>query len=349
LGALSGEWLWITVADTGIGIRKEDQEIIFDAFRQVDSSSVRKYEGTGLGLAITSQLVKLHNGYLWVESEPGKGSSFTIMLPFVQPTLEPTLDLQLVEDPDRPVVLVIDDDPSALQLVKDYLNDYDYQVVGLGNPAQAVELAHRLRPAAVITDIMMPNVSGWEILRELKADRETRDIPVIVLSIVEQKTIGHYLGAADYLIKPVTRDALLSSLTRTARYMPESPILIVDVNADDRAFLVRLLEYAGYQTVQAASSQAALDWLAQHSTALILLDLGMPEMTGFDFLEHLREQANWRDIPVIVITGVDVSLNQVAKHEIEQVFQKGAISGAVLVQGVQTALNKRLGRRGRNN
>jgi signal transduction histidine kinase/CheY-like chemotaxis protein len=344
LGVPDGEWLSIVVADTGIGIRQEDQAIIFEAFRQVDGSSVRKYEGTGLGLAITLQLVKLHHGYLWLESEPAKGSTFTVLLPFAQPADNPVDDV-VIADPDLPIVMVIDDDPSALQLVQDYLSEYAYQVVGVVNSSQAVELARRLRPAVVITDIMMPNVSGWEILRELKGDKETSDIPIIVLSIIEQKTIGFYLGAADYLIKPINRDALLASITRIARVAPKDPILIVDDNPYDRVFLAELLEHAGYPTVQLDSGEAALQWLTDQSASLILLDLVMPGLSGMAVLDELRQRTATRDVPVMIVTGGDLPADKMRDQGVTHILQKGTMSGNTFMQAVQTALNKNLQKR----
>jgi signal transduction histidine kinase/CheY-like chemotaxis protein len=339
--ATDGDWLSISVSDTGIGISKDDQQIIFDAFRQVDGSSIRKYEGTGLGLAITQQLVKMHHGYIWVESELGQGSTFTVLLPFAQPA-EYVDTIPDEPDPEHPLILVVDDDPMALQLVQDYLSQDQYQVIGTTSPAQALELARKLHPAVVITDIMMPTVSGWEILRELKRDPTTSNIPVIVLSIIDQRTIGYYLGAADYLVKPITRDALQTALERVARIEPKDPILIVDDSPTDRAFLAELLQHVGFQVEQAGSGEAALDWLNDHPASLILLDLTMPGMSGYDVLSRLNAEANTSDIPVIVVTNVQTADQRVSELQNAPVLQKDVISGTSLVEQVQIALNRRL-------
>jgi CheY-like chemotaxis protein len=348
VGAKDGDWLSIAVTDTGIGISKEDQTIIFDAFRQADGSSVRKYEGTGLGLAITQQLVKLHHGYIWVESETGQGSTFTVLLPF-SPPQEFKSFIPEQADPDRPLILVVDDDPTALQLVQDYLSQDRYQVIGTTSPTQALELARKLRPAAVITDIMMPDISGWEVLRELKSDAEISDIPVIILSIIDQKTVGFYLGAADYLVKPINRDDLQKSLERVARAEAQFPILIVDDNPTDRDFLAQLLQHVGYDVAQADSGEAALAWLNEQPASLILLDLTLPGMSGLDVLNHLSSDATTNQIPVIVVTNVGMSDEKVSalRDKVAPVLQKSELSGNALAQQVQIALNRRL--RGTNN
>jgi signal transduction histidine kinase/CheY-like chemotaxis protein len=339
--AKDGDWLSLAIADTGIGISYEDQAIIFDSFRQADGSTIRKYEGTGLGLAITRQLVKLHHGHIWVESDPGKGSTFTVILPFEPP---PEFETSIPEqaDPERPLILVVDDDPLALQLVQDYLSQDRYQIVGTTSPAQALELARKLNPSVIITDIMMPGISGWEVLRELKADKETAHIPVIILSIVEQKTVGFYLGAADYLVKPVTRETLQAALDRAAHIEPREPILIVDDNPNDRAFLAELLEYAGYKVVQVDGGQTALEWLAEQPASLILLDLMMPGMSGLEVMQQLAGNPGTRDIPVIIVTNSPPTDEKVAEiqNSLTPILQKSAVSGNSLVQQVQIALNR---------
>ncbi|MBI1280938.1 MAG: GAF domain-containing protein [Anaerolineaceae bacterium] len=207
-----GNWLVISVKDTGIGIAKEHQGFIFDAFRQVDSSSVRKYEGSGLGLAITQQLVRIHGGFMWVESELGQGSTFIVLLPVraeaaYQPMIEPA-------DTSRPTILLVDDDPAALQILQDSLNGTPYQVMATTNPEQGLEVAKRLRPALIIADVMMPGMNGWELLYELKTDPLTAYIPTVIISIAEQRMDDPQGWAAAYLTKPVTRESLLYTLDR---------------------------------------------------------------------------------------------------------------------------------------
>ncbi|MBL8164461.1 MAG: response regulator [Anaerolineae bacterium] len=343
LHAGNESWLAIIVTDTGIGISDEHQKMIFDAFTQVDGSSMRRYEGTGLGLAITQRLVRMHQGHIIVQSEPGKGSTFTILLPcVVEENAAQTESWTKPQDSDQPLVLVIDDDPSALQLVRDYLSQYAYHVVGTTNPTQALEMARALHPAVIVTDVMMPELSGWEVLRQLKGDKETGGIPVIVLSIIEQKTVGYYLGAADYLVKPINREALLNAIDRVASIEPQYPILVVDDDIRDRSLLAEILERAGYQVAETENGADALRWLEDETASLILLDLLLGDMSGLDVLEKLRQNPETEDIPVIVITGgtiTDETASEV-KEYLAQVMQKSTLSGNSLVQQVQFALNR---------
>jgi CheY-like chemotaxis protein len=280
---------------------------------------------------------------MWVESTFDEGSTFSVILPCVLPEMpagEPVID----EGEERPLVLVIDEDDAALQLVQDYLSEDAYHVIGTSSPAQALELARKWHPVAVITDVIMPSAKGWEVLRTLKSDPATADIPVIVLSVVEQKTLAFYLGAADYLIKPVSREALQESLARVAHIEPRDPILVVDDNADERTLVAALLERAGYEVVMVDSGEAALKWLGQHQASLILLDLMMPVMSGFDVMAALNKDDTYRDIPVIAVTAKHMSEDELQqlRQNIAQVIQKHRLSRTSLVEQVQLALNKRL-------
>lgn len=341
-----GEWMTISVKDSGIGIAPEHHKLIFEAFRQVDGSSVREFEGTGLGLAITQRLVQMHNGYLWVESALGAGSVFYILLPTAASMHLADVDIPQIEDDGRPIVLVVDDDPAALQLVRDYLGARAYNVIGTMDPAQAFEIASKLRPAVIISDIMMPNIDGWQLLRTLKQNPGTAQIPVIILSIIEKKTTGFYLGAADYLVKPIGREALLEALSRVARVKPKDPILIIDDSENDRIVLTEVLTRAGYPVASVESGEAALAWLGAHQAALIITDLLMPGLSGFDLIDRLRDDEKTSGIPVIVITQQDLSEEETQQlHEhLAQVVQKNRMSGNTLVEQVQIALNRQLQR-----
>src|SRR5690606_35327067 len=214
LGVPDGKWIVLRVIDTGIGIAPEDQVYIFDAFRQVDSSTQREYSGTGLGLAISYRLVALHEGYMWVDGTPGKGSIFNVLLPYdpLNPISE-TAELEAV-DLDKQLILVLDDDTDDIQLARDYLNNERFHVLGMTNPERAIELAAQLLPAAVIVDVLMPQRSGWEVLRDLKANPQTAHIPVLVWSVADAQGLDTDFGADAYLIKPVKREALLRAITK---------------------------------------------------------------------------------------------------------------------------------------
>ena len=214
VGVPDGRWVALRVRDTGIGIAPEDQVYIFDAFRQVDSSAQREYAGTGLGLAISYRFVALHEGYMWVDSTPGKGSTFTVLLPYdpLNPISE-TAELEAV-DAEKQLVLVLDDDTDDIQLAKDYLNSERCHVLGMTNPQRAVELALQLLPSVIILDVLMPQRSGWDVLSDLKTNPLTAHIPVIVWSVADSHGLHNDLGADEYLIKPVKREVLLETLNR---------------------------------------------------------------------------------------------------------------------------------------
>jgi len=374
-----GSWLAISVQDNGIGISPENHEIIFDAFRQADGSSVRQYEGTGLGLAITRRLVTMHGGYLWVESALGEGSIFTMLLPGVTEQVGGGASLSLLSGQDRsassdngsfsaeesgimdsasemtsaderPLVLVVDDDQGALQLIQDYLGLNTYRIIGTNNPKRALELARQLHPAVMITDIMMPDTNGWEVLRTLKDDPKTADIPIIVLSMVNKKTVGFYLGAADYLVKPISRDVLLESLAKVTQVMPHDPILVVDDLATDCARTVDTLQHAGFNAV-GVNADTAVEWLQLNPASLVILSLYMARISGFNLLASLRREDAMRaaagdksgDIPVIVMT--EKKLPKSALDEIQrssqQVVLKQDMSGNSLTEQVRLALNRK--------
>jgi CheY-like chemotaxis protein len=212
-----GKWVMLRVVDTGIGIAPEDQAYIFDAFRQVDGSSAREYAGTGLGLAISYQFVTLHEGYMWVDSKPGEGSAFTMLLPYdpLNPISE-TAELAAV-DVEKELVLVLDDDRDDIQVAKDLLGRDQYHVLGLTNATRALALAEQLLPAAIIVDVLMPQRSGWEIVRALQRNAQTAHIPIIVWSVADSDGLHEDMGVHDYLIKPVDRRQLLDSVQRATQ------------------------------------------------------------------------------------------------------------------------------------
>jgi PAS domain S-box-containing protein len=205
-----GVWMLISVLDTGIGIAPENLSIIFDAFRQADGSSIREYEGTGLGLAISQKLITLHNGHIWVDSTVGEGSTFYLLLPT---TIQARQDKFPERDAGRSLVLAIDDDEPTLRLLEDYIGSDQYQIITTSDAAYMLELAKRLHPDVIITDIVMPHMDGWQLLETLKQSQQTRDIPVIILSIMDRKRDGLSAGADAYLTKPVKRRDLLQTLS----------------------------------------------------------------------------------------------------------------------------------------
>jgi CheY-like chemotaxis protein/two-component sensor histidine kinase len=218
----SGMWLVIQVEDSGIGISEEDQQVIFDAFRQADGTAMRQYEGTGLGLAIVRQMVEMHGGHIWVESELDRGSTFTIILPTLQTSnLAATADKEIYETDtgheEQQMVLIVDDDPAALQLMQDYLSGNNYRVVCTNSPQRAIHLAQMHQPAVLLADLEMPKMHGFDLLRVLKASPLTNEIPVVIFSVMDARLEAEQLGAAHYLTKPISQSELLSVVQRLTR------------------------------------------------------------------------------------------------------------------------------------
>jgi hypothetical protein len=266
-------------------------------------------------------------GDVTVESEAGQGSTFTIRLPatVAEPVEEappPTVPAERVLSGGG-TVLVIDDEPAVRDLMQRFLTKEGFRVVTAPGGEDGLKLARELRPDAITLDVMMPGLDGWAVLTALKADPDIADIPVIMLTIVDDRNLGYTLGAADYLTKPIDRDRLVTVLKK---YRRDLPVLIVDDDAVLRQLLRRILEPEGYKVVEAENGRVALDRLRGVSPSVILLDLMMPEMDGFEFVTEFRRHEAWRAIPIVVITARDLSRDD---HErlngyVQKILQKGA-------------------------
>jgi adenylate cyclase len=318
----------ITVHDTGIGMSPEQLARLFQEFSQADSSTTRRYGGTGLGLAISRRLARMMGGEIEVASTPGSGSTFRVHLP-AQAAAAPDVSRPAVAASGfGNTVLVIDDDPAVRDLMRRYLAKEGFDVVTAADGAEGLELARQLRPALITLDVLMPGLDGWSVLQSLKSAPDLAAIPVVMLTILDEKNRGYALGAADYMVKPIERDGLRAVL---ARYRPTAParrVLIVDDDEDARRWLRRLVEGEGWSATAVENGRAALDRLAQAPADIILLDLIMPEMDGFELAAELHRSAVWRDIPVIVVTAADLSEEDHRRLNgaVERVIHKSALS-----------------------
>jgi signal transduction histidine kinase/CheY-like chemotaxis protein len=298
----SGDWLRISVSDSGIGMTKEQMGRLFEAFSQADASTTRKFGGTGLGLAISRSFCRMMGGDITVESEYGKGSAFTILVPAV--VAERTERAASATAAAKGAVLVIDDDPQVREMVSWHLTRDGYEVVLAATGEEGLALAAKSRPVAITLDILLPQMDGWAVLTALKADPELADIPVIFLTMVDERNLGYAHGAADFLVKPVQKDVLLRTV---ARHAGPGPILIVEDDEPTRELVRSMLQTAGMRTIEAENGQAAIECLERELPALLVLDLMMPVMDGFAVIEHMRAHPDWSAIPVIVCTAKDLT------------------------------------------
>jgi signal transduction histidine kinase/CheY-like chemotaxis protein/ligand-binding sensor domain-containing protein len=307
-------YLTFIVSDSGIGITPQQMSRLFEAFAQADASTTRKYGGTGLGLAISRNFCRMMGGDLVVASEPGQGSIFTVTLPVE--VKEPASPAEARATRAAPVpglptphstVLVIDDEAIARDLIERALLKEGFHVELAADGRSGLEQARKLKPQAITLDVMMPGMDGWAVLTALKADPSTADIPVIMLTVVDEKQIGFALGAAGYFTKPIDWGRLNSVLQKFRKPANHQTVLIVEDDQQARDMLRRALTKDGWQVLEAGNGRLALERLNGLVPALILLDLMMPEMDGFEFMQQLRQRPDCRRVPVVVITAKDIT------------------------------------------
>jgi signal transduction histidine kinase/CheY-like chemotaxis protein len=296
------------VSDTGIGMTAEQQAKLFEEFTQADSSTARQYGGTGLGLTITRKLARMMGGDVTVTSEPGKGSVFTVRLPASGEaqarSLIGTSDSR--RSPSADCVLVIDDDATARELIADHLKAEGFSVVTAAGGAEGLKFAKELRPTAITLDVMMPDLDGWSVLAALRQDPELAEIPVIMITIVDEHRRGIALGAAGYLTKPIDRERLRHVIGRFRAPARTTRVLVVEDDAVQRERMLGWLEGPQWTVREAENGREALNRIQENKPDVILLDLMMPEMDGFAVVAALQKEARWQDIPVIVITARDL-------------------------------------------
>jgi GAF domain-containing protein/CheY-like chemotaxis protein/anti-sigma regulatory factor (Ser/Thr protein kinase) len=335
------------VGDTGIGMSPEQLTRLFEAFSQADAATTRRYGGTGLGLALSRRLCRMMGGDVTVESVAGQGSTFTIRLPVV---VAEAAEASTAAEPAAPdsagvgTVLVIDDEPAVRDLMQRFLTREGFRVVTAHGGEEGLRRARELRPDAITLDVMMPGMDGWAVLSALKADAAVADIPVIMLTIVDDKNLGYALGASDYLTKPIDRERLVTVL---ARHRRDLPVLVVDDDAGLRQLLRRMLEPEGYAVVEAENGRVALERLHHISPSVILLDLMMPEMDGFEFVAEFRRHEAWRAIPIVVVTAKDLSYEDRERlnGHVQKILQKGTHGRDQLLAEVRELVSASVARR----
>ncbi|MBI5681913.1 MAG: response regulator [Deltaproteobacteria bacterium] len=308
--------LYTSVKDTGVGIKSEDMDRIWHEFEQIDGSMTRQFEGTGLGLAVTKKLVELHKGRIWVTSEYGKGTIFTFVIPAAEKTISvPVSEAGPVEasvlTDELPTILVVEDNHELRKLITAHLNEAGYNVVGAADGDEALRMAKTLKPFAITLDIMLPVKDGWEVIKEIKGSADTRDIPVIIVSALEDMKKGFSFGACDYLTKPVEKGTLIGALRKlnfTTRVKRGSyTILVVDDDPKAVELMTGILTTEGFGVLKAFGGEEGIKFAVEREPDLIILDLMMPDISGFEVLENLRTHSYTKDIPVIIYTAKDLT------------------------------------------
>jgi two-component system NtrC family sensor kinase len=342
--ANEGNWIEFAVSDTGIGMTPEQQAKLFEEFTQADSSTARQYGGTGLGLAITRKLARMMGGDVTLTSEAGKGSTFTVRLPA---DTDVPAGVAISSDRGRSTradcVLVIDDDATARELISDHLKAGGFSVVTAAGGVEGIKLAKELQPTAITLDVMMPDLDGWSVLAALRQNPDLADIPVIMVSIVDDKRRGIALGAAGYLTKPIDRERLHRLVRRFQAPTRATRVLMVEDDASQRERMLGWLERPHWIVREAANGQEALDLLREEKPDVILLDLMMPEMDGFEVVAALQGDKDWRDIPVIVITSLDLDAKDRARLNsgVQSVLVKEKFRPEDLVEHIRRLVQSR--------
>jgi signal transduction histidine kinase/DNA-binding response OmpR family regulator len=361
----ASEWIYFSVTDTGIGISAEQVAHLFQEFSQADASTTRKYGGTGLGLSLSRRFCQLMGGDIYVTSDLGRGSTFTVRFPaHVTKERDPSQPLATEGDSytraaiSAPVntrgkqsttVLVIDDDPAIRELLPRHLASMGLESITASNGEDGLRLAQALRPNVITLDVLMPGMDGWAVLTALKTSPDLADIPVIMLTIVDDRDAGFMLGAADYLIKPLDNERLTSVMStyRRDRILEQSEvadqILVVENDTALREALRGTLEQEGWSVVEAENGQQALAHVAKHPPALILLDLVLPEKDGVQIVDELRSSSVGQSIPIVVIAAKDLS-NAERKRlsaSVEQILQKGTYTREELLEQVRVLIYNR--------
>jgi len=345
----SGRMVRIAVKDTGIGISGDSQKVIFEEFVQGDGSSTRRHGGTGLGLSIVRKLVEMHGGAITVVSEPGQGSTFMFTLPAWASGTVAALPPARPRRAHRPsqglpgnVILVVDDDASVRQLIARHLEQEGWKTVQASNAADAVQLAHECRPVLMTLDVMMPDASGWWVLEKLREDPETAGLPVLVVTIIEDQRLMLALGASDYLAKPYDRAALVEKVHHLLPQLNGKRVLVVDDDPEARILLAKILGEEGARVELASDGNQAMLSVTQTPPDLVLLDLMMPGMSGFEIVARMRALPVTAQVPVIIVSAKELSAEDILTLDghIQRFIAKGTIDPEGLTAAVRQVLGQ---------
>ena len=311
------DWINFTISDTGIGMNTDQVEKLFKSFSQVHSDNIQKYGGTGLGLAITKRICEMMGGDIFVESKPDEGSTFSVHLPAVMPVPKaPTITLPSIpksvkdsaesdSEPQENIILVIDDDPMIHNQMKRTFEKEGYKIVCASDGEEGLTLARKLQPTLITLDVLMPGMDGWTVLTKLKDDPEVANIPVFVISMVDEENKGYTLGASEYVTKPIDRTRL-HILMKKYRWDSGSALVVED-DSGTRKLLCSMLKEYGLNVQEAGNGKIALERVQEKVPGVIFLDLMMPEMDGFEFIEELKKNPEHRPIPIVVVTSKDLT------------------------------------------
>ncbi len=340
------------VKDTGIGIPAAAIPHIFDHFHQVDGATTRRHDGTGLGLAICQKLTLLMEGEIQVFSQEGQGSTFTLNVPLRIDESRPAVRENRVSQRgngalQRPLapclgakVLIVDDEEEARGVLRQFLEGAGYQVFSAEDGRQALEMVHQIEPDCITLDILMPEMDGWEVLRRLKSEEKTANIPVVIVSLSDDQATGFALGASDYLLKPIDRNLLLKTLSQLAQRHRIQRLLVVDDDPVVREHLTVLLSELDYAVETVPGGKEALARLGTFDYDAVVLDLMMPEVDGFAVIEQMRKTPRTTDLPIVVLTAKDLSGSEqtLLKRDVHRVIGKGQMERQVLLEQLDQTL-----------
>jgi signal transduction histidine kinase/DNA-binding response OmpR family regulator len=328
----------VTVMDEGMGIDPRHHELIFEEFRQIDATVRREFGGTGLGLALVKRFVELQGGRVSVESSPGRGSTFSFRLPVRSRAAVVSRAAEVETSPGLDRVLVVEDDANAYDLIASALRSAGYSAARARYGEEAIKLANDLRPLAITLDLVLPGIDGWEVLKRLKSDHVTRDIPIVIISVVENRDLGIALGADDYFVKPVDRERLLERVrTLSSRGDSRPRLLLIDDDAAVHSLLDAELSPDGFAIESAFSGEQGLLAARENTPDVIILDLMMPGMSGFEVADSLKEDPLTANIPILILTSKEISVDERLdlQSKVTSFIQKGKSARAQLLREIR--------------